>query len=261
MRRYLVAGNWKLNLGPVAGLALASGVRDRLAGIGSFASGDPGCEVLVCPPYVTIPAVREVADGYPLLLGAQTCADHESGAFTGEVSAAMLAEVGCSHVIVGHSERRQYQRESDDQFVRKIDLAHAAGLTAIFCYGELLDERKAGRAETVVRDQITGVLPRLADVTAENTLLAYEPVWAIGTGETATPEIAQAMHAHSRTIVGELLGAELAADIRILYGGSCKPTNARELFALPDVDGGLIGGASLDAESFVGIVEAAVALV
>jgi triosephosphate isomerase len=259
MRRYLVAGNWKLNLGPRAGRALAREVRDGLARLEHFAGAEPGCDVLVCPPFVTIPAVREVATGDPLWLGAQTCADHESGAFTGEVAATMLAEAGCSHVIVGHSERRQYQNEDDEQFVRKIDRAHAAGLTAIFCFGEQLAERQQGRAEAVVRDQITGVLPRLTGATAANTVLAYEPVWAIGTGETATPEIAQAMHAHARAVVAESCEAELAARIRILYGGSCKPTNAGELFALPDVDGGLIGGASLAADSFVGIVAAATA--
>lgn len=251
MRRTMVAGNWKLNLGPRAGADLAAAIESRLAAM------RPRGEVLVCPPYVTIPAVAAFAQGQPLLLGAQDCSDRAEGAFTGQVSAAMLAEAGCSHVIVAHSERRQYQRETDDLFVAKIERVHEAGMVAIFCFGELLEERKAGRAEDVVAAQLEGVLPRLASAAPAKLILAYEPVWAIGTGETATPEIAQQMHAFSRYQVAKLLGDSAAAAIRILYGGSCKPSNARELFALPDVDGGLIGGASLDTDSFLGIVEAA----
>jgi len=160
-------------------------------------------------------------------------------------------------VIIGHSERRQYYGETDDDFTAKINLVHAQGMKAIFCYGEVLDERKSGRAEDVVRAQLRGVLPRLDGPNAYNLVLAYEPVWAIGTGETATPEIAQQMHAFSRELVGEILGQDVAANMRILYGGSCKPTNARQLIGLPDVDGGLIGGAALKAEDFVGIVDGA----
>lgn len=251
MRRYLVAGNWKLNLGPAAGRTVAAGVADLLRG--RELRGD----VVVCPPFVTLAAVAPVAQGDPVQLGAQDCAAWDKGAYTGEVSAAMLAEAGVRYVIIGHSERRQYFRETDDDFVRKIDLVHAAGLKAIFCYGELLDERKGGRAEAVVEAQLRGVLPRLEGANAYNLVLAYEPVWAIGTGETATPDIAQHMHAHSRRLAGELLGTETAAALRILYGGSCKPDNARELIGLPDVDGGLIGGASLKPADFVGIVEGA----
>jgi len=254
MRRYMVAGNWKLNMGPAAGRELAAGVADLLQ------DRDLRGDVVVCPPFVTIPAVAPVADGNPVQLGAQDCADREGGAYTGEVSAAMLAEAGVRYVIVAHSERREYQGETDDQFVRKIDLVHAAGLKAIFCFGEKLDERKAGRAEAVVRDQLAGVLTRLEGPNAYNLVLAYEPVWAIGTGETATPEIAQQMHAHARGLVAELLGPDLAAAVRILYGGSCKPDNARELFAQDDVDGGLIGGASLKPLDFVGIVDGAEAV-
>ncbi|NCQ34458.1 triose-phosphate isomerase [bacterium] len=255
MRRYLVAGNWKLNLGPGAGRDLASAVGERLRG--RTLHGD----VLVCPPFVTIPAVATVAKGDPVMLGAQTCSAHENGAYTGEVAADMLKEAGVQYVIVGHSERRQYHRETDDEFRAKIDRVHAHGLKAIFCFGELLDERQSGRAEEVVRAQLTGVLPRLEGPNAYNLVLAYEPVWAIGTGETATPEIAQQVHAFSRAQVAEILGADVAANMRILYGGSCKPGNARELIGLPDVDGGLIGGASLKAEDFVGIVDGAEAAV
>ena len=251
MRRYLVAGNWKLNMGPKEGRELARGVAALLEG--RELKGD----VLVCPPFVSIPAVGEVATGDPVMLGAQNCADQAAGAYTGEVSADMLAEAGCQYVIVAHSERREYQKETDDLFVKKINLIHEAGLKAIFCYGELLDERKAGQAEAVVRRQLEGVLPKLKHADAYNTVLAYEPVWAIGTGETATPKIAQEMHAFSRQTVAALLGQEVADYMRILYGGSCKPGNALELISLPDVDGGLIGGAALKAADFVGIVDGA----
>ncbi|MBK7045020.1 MAG: triose-phosphate isomerase [bacterium] len=255
MRRYLVAGNWKMNLGPAAGRELAAGVAERLRG--RTLRGD----VLVCPPFVTIPAVAGPADGNPLLLGAQNCGDQDGGAFTGEVAPSMLKEAGVQYVIIAHSERRQYQREDDDLFVRKINLLHAAGLKAIFCYGELLGERKAGREREVVQKQLEGVLPRLEFADPYNTVLAYEPVWAIGTGETATAEQAQEMHAWSRETVARLLGAGPASHMRILYGGSCKASNARELFGQADVDGGLIGGASLKVDDFVGIVDGAEAAI
>jgi len=251
MRRYLVAGNWKLNKGPAAGAELAQGIADLLQG--RELKGD----VLVCPPYVTIPAVAAVAQGNPVLTGAQNCADQDHGAFTGEVSPAMLKEVGARYVIIGHSERREYQRETDALFVRKINLVHQAGLKAIFCYGEKLAERQAGQAQAVVKAQLEGVLPQLESVDAYNTVLAYEPVWAIGTGETATPGQAQEIHRYSRQVVADLLGAKVAEYMRILYGGSCKPGNARELIGLPDVDGGLIGGAALKAADFVGIIDGA----
>ena len=251
MRRYLVAGNWKMNMGPGAGRELAAGLQELLQG--RELRGD----VLVCPPYVTIPAVGEVAKGEPVLLGAQNCSDQEKGAYTGQVSVDMLKEAGVQYVIVAHSERREYQKETDDMFVAKINRIHEAGLKAIFCFGEVLDERKAGRAEEVVRKQLEGVLPKLEFANAYNTVLAYEPVWAIGTGETATPEQAQEIHAFSRKVVVEIMGQEVADYMRILYGGSCKPGNARELIGLPDVDGGLIGGAALKAEDFVGIIDGA----
>lgn len=251
MRRYLVAGNWKLNMGPSAGRDLAAGVAEKLAG--RELKGD----VLVCPPYVTIPAVAEVANGNPVLLGAQNCADQKAGAYTGEVSADLLKEAGVQYVIIAHSERREYQKESDELFVRKINLIHEAGLKAIFCFGEVLDERKAGKEQDVVRAQLEGVLPKLGHADAYNTVLAYEPVWAIGTGETATSQQAQDMHHFTRGVVAQLLGQEVADYMRILYGGSCKPGNARELIGQPDVDGGLIGGAALKAEDFVGIVDGA----
>ncbi len=251
MRRYLVAGNWKMNMGPEAGRALAAGVQDLLQG--RQLKGD----VLVCPPYITIPSVSEVAQGEPVLLGAQDCSDQEKGAYTGQVSVDLLKEAGVQYVIVAHSERREYIKETDEQFVSKINRIHQAGMKAIFCFGEVLGERKEGRAEAVVRTQLEGVLPQLEFANAYNTVLAYEPVWAIGTGETATAEQAQEIHAFTRGVVAELMGQEVADYMRILYGGSCKPGNARELIGLPDVDGGLIGGAALKAEDFVGIVEGA----
>jgi triosephosphate isomerase len=251
MRRYLVAGNWKLNNGPAAAVRLGRDIRDRLRAV------DLRGDVLVCPPYVSLPACAEILKGSPLLLGAQNCATAGSGAYTGEVSAAMLAETGARFVIIAHSERRQYQQETDEQFVQKIDQTHAAGLAAIFCFGEVIAERRAGRAEKVVRAQLEGVLPHVARFTAENSVLAYEPVWAIGTGETATPETAQAMHVFAREVVADLLGADLARSLRILYGGSVKAANAHGLFVQPDIDGGLVGGASLMAEEFVGIVRGA----
>jgi len=251
MRRYLVAGNWKLNRGPAAGRKLATEISSSLQG--RELRGD----VLVCPPFVSIPAVGEAADGNPVLLGAQNCADQPGGAYTGEVSVEMLKEAGVQYVIIAHSERREYQKETDAQFVAKINLIHEAGLKAIFCFGEVLEERKSGQAEQVVKAQLEGVLPRLKNANAYNLVLAYEPVWAIGTGETATPEIAQQMHAFTRGVVTDLMGAEVAGYLRILYGGSCKPGNARELIGLPDVDGGLIGGAALKAADFVGIIDGA----
>jgi len=254
MRRYMVAGNWKLNLGPSAARELAAGVAGALKG--RELRGD----VVICPPFVSLAAAAPHAQGDPVQLGAQNCAAWDHGAYTGEVSAPMLAEAGVRYVIIGHSERRQYFGETDDDFVAKIDRVHAAGLKAIFCYGEVLDERKGGRAEAVVEAQLRGVLPRLEGANAYNLVLAYEPVWAIGTGETATPAIAQAMHAHSRRLAGELMGADAAAALRILYGGSCKPDNARELIGRPDVDGGLIGGASLKPADFAGIIDGAEAV-
>ncbi len=251
MRRYLVAGNWKMNMGPAAGRQLTAEVQDLFKG--RALKGD----VLVCPPYLTIPAVSEIAKGEPVLLGAQNCSDQEKGAYTGQVSVDMLKEAGVQYVIIAHSERREYQKETDDQFVAKINRIHQAGLKAIFCFGEVLGERKEGRAEEVVRQQLQGVLPKLEFANAYNTVLAYEPVWAIGTGETATPEQAQEIHAFTRGVVSELMGKEVADFMRILYGGSCKPGNARELIGLPDVDGGLIGGAALKAEDFVGIIDGA----
>jgi len=251
MRRYLVAGNWKLNKGPAEARDLVTTLSVGLAG--EALKGD----VLVCPPYVSIPAAVDAARGSSIQVGAQTCANDESGAHTGEVAASMIKECGGSHVIVAHSERRTDQRETDDEFVAKIARTHAAGMTAVFCFGEQLADRKAGRAAEVVRAHLEGVLPRIIGASADNLVLAYEPVWAIGTGETASPEQAQEIHALSRSVVAGILGDDLAQRIRILYGGSVKPDNAADLFNRPDIDGGLVGGASLKAADFLGIIQGA----
>ncbi len=254
MRRSLVAGNWKQNLGPGDAAKLARQIAMGVLGL------DLKGDVLVCPPMISIPAAVDVITGEKVAVGAQNCSAQAGGAFTGEVGADMLAEAGAAYVLVAHSERRAHYGETDDDFVAKIDRVHAAGLIAVFCYGEELAERKAGRERDVVRSQLAGVLPRLAAPTAANLVLAYEPVWAIGTGETATPEQAQDIHAFSRGLVAELLDGDTADAVRILYGGSMKPGNAEDLIGRADIDGGLIGGASLKTDDFLEIIRCAQAV-
>jgi triosephosphate isomerase (TIM) len=238
-RTRLVAGNWKMHGSRASNGALLEAL---LAGPGKTA----GVEVAVCPPYVYLQQVSERLAGTPIAWGAQNVSEHAQGAYTGEVSAAMIKEFGCRYVIVGHSERRQIFGESDAQVAAKFAAAQAAGLAPILCVGETLDEREAGRTEHVVARQLDAVTKSCSFGTA---VLAYEPVWAIGTGRNATPEQAQAVHAFLR--------ARLSSDVRILYGGSVKAQNAAAIFAMPDVDGGLIGGASLVAKEFIEIVRAA----
>lgn len=246
-RKKLIAGNWKMN-GSLAVNAALMG--ELLAGI-----GQPACDVAVCVPAVYLAQVQLLLAGQGgIALGAQDVSQHESGAYTGDVSAAMLKELGARYVIVGHSERRQYQGETDAQVAVKAQRALAAGLTPIVCVGETLQEREQGETESVVSRQLSAVIQlngeRLADL-----VVAYEPVWAIGTGRTATPEQAQAVHAALRAL---LAAADLqAAGVRILYGGSMNAGNAAELLAQPDIDGGLIGGASLKARDFLKIIETA----
>jgi triosephosphate isomerase (TIM) len=237
MRSRLVAGNWKMHGSRAANAALL----DALA---RAAPGEPACAV--CVPYPYLQQASERLAGSPVGLGAQNVSEHAQGAYTGEVSAAMLAEFGCRYVIVGHSERRQLFGESDEQAAAKFAAARKAGLTPILCVGETLEEREAGRTEQVVGRQLQAVL-RSNDF--GNAVLAYEPVWAIGTGRNATPEQAQAVHAFLRQRV--------RPETAILYGGSVKPANAAGLFAMPDIDGGLIGGASLVADDFIAILRAA----
>lgn len=246
-RKKLIAGNWKMNGSLAANAAL---IGELLAGI-----GQPACDVAVCVPAVYLAQVQLLLAGQGgIALGAQDVSQHESGAYTGDVSAAMLKELGARYVIVGHSERRQYQGETDAQVAVKAQRALAAGLTPIVCVGETLQEREQGETESVVGRQLSAVIQlngeRLADL-----VVAYEPVWAIGTGRTATPEQAQAVHAALRAL---LAAADLqAAGVRILYGGSMNAGNAAELLAQPDIDGGLIGGASLKARDFLKIIETA----
>lgn len=220
--------------------------------------GDPGAvQVAVCPPFVNLEAVRQVIAGTPVQLGAQNMHHEEAGAYTGEVSAAMLKAVGCRYVILGHSERRQYFGETDEGINRKIKRALQHALVPIVCVGETLEERQAEQAAAVVTRQVRAALDGVALASAEALVIAYEPVWAIGTGHTATPEQAQEMHALIRRLLIEQYGEALGGALHILYGGSVKPSNAADLFGQPDVDGGLIGGASLKAADFAVIVRAA----
>lgn len=213
------------------------------------------CGVIVCTPFTHLTSVAEALKGSKIRVGAENCARHEKGAYTGEVSAAMVKSTGAEYVILGHSERRQYFGEDNAELAEKLRLALDNGLLPIFCVGEVLEQRENGTYNEVVASQLEPVLSLSAEDFAK-VVVAYEPVWAIGTGKTATADQAQDMHAHIRSLVSAKFGAQAADDTTILYGGSCKPTNARELFAKPDVDGGLIGGAALKAADFMGIIEA-----
>ncbi len=250
MRKNIVAGNWKMNTTLPEGLQLAKEVNDALKGI------DEKCDVIICVPFTHLAPINGVIDQNILGLGAENCADHTSGAYTGEVSAPMVASTGATYVILGHSERRQYYGETSETLKEKVNLALANGLTPIFCIGEVLEEREAGKHFDVVKAQIEEALFDLSAEDFSKLILAYEPVWAIGTGKTATDDQAQEIHAYIRSVIEGKYGKEVAENTSILYGGSCKPSNAKALFAKPDVDGGLIGGASLKADSFMGIVEA-----
>lgn len=247
----LIAGNWKMN----GDKDFAGNLTETLVRfLPDYQEALKKCDVLLCPPFLHLGIVQDVihAQGAPVFLGAQNCCERDNGAVTGEVSAQMLADFGCSYVILGHSERREYYGESDDLVAAKAKKAHEAGLTAIICVGEKEEERMAGHQEKIVGRQLEKSLPDTAR--ADNTVLAYEPVWAIGTGKTATAADVKTMHSFIRKKLQERL--EDSELIRILYGGSMKPENAAELLATPNVDGGLIGGASLKAEQFLGIVNA-----
>lgn len=252
-RRPLVAANWKLHGSRAANAPLLDGVLD---GIGP----GPSADVVVCPPFVYLAEIATRLAGGPVALGAQDVAVEKSGACTGEVSAAMLADVGCEFVIIGHSERRALYGETDSVAAAKVVAAVEGGLKPIFCVGETLAERDAGQTLAVVARQLNAVLATGGATLFRTGLVAYEPVWAIGTGRTATPEQAQAVHAEIRAIIAGH-DATIAGALRILYGGSVKAANAKSLFAMTDIDGGLIGGASLDPAEFVNICEAAAASV
>lgn len=245
MRKKIVAGNWKMNTTLQEGIKLASEVESLSSQVPSDVT------LIVCVPFTHLTEVKKVINRTQL--GAENCASEVSGAYTGEVSAAMVASTGANYVIIGHSERRSYYHETDEILAKKVKLALANQLTPIFCIGELLSEREANRHFEVVKSQLQ---KGLFDLSAEDfgkIVIAYEPVWAIGTGKTATSEQAQEMHYFIRNTISERYGKEVAKETSILYGGSCNDKNAAELFANPDVDGGLIGGASLKAESFIAI--------
>ena len=250
MRKNIVAGNWKMNKTLQEGITLAKELNTALA------AGKPNCDVVICTPFIHLASVTPLVDAAKIGVGAENCADKESGAYTGEISAAMVASTGAKYVILGHSERRAYYGETPEILKEKTQLALANGLTPIFCIGEVLEEREAGKQNEVVSAQLSG---SLFDFSAEDfgkIVLAYEPVWAIGTGKTATAAQAQEIHAYIRSLVVAKYGAEVANNTSILYGGSCKASNAKELFENPDVDGGLIGGAALTVADFKGIIDA-----
>ncbi|WP_135077920.1 triose-phosphate isomerase [Terasakiella sp. SH-1] len=242
-RRPLIAGNWKMN-------GMRAEARRLAVEIGTLRMSQPDAEfdMLVCPPFTALEAVGQVLENTSVYLGGQNCHASEKGAHTGDISPAMLADVDCTHVILGHSERRTDHQETNEQVKAQAQAAHAQSLIAIICVGETLEERESGKALEVVCEQIKASVP--GDASYGNTVIAYEPVWAIGTGKVATPADVQEMHSDIRKTLSEMLGSEEAEGIRILYGGSMKPENAKELLALDDVDGGLIGGASLKAEDF-----------
>lgn len=246
MRKKIVAGNWKMNTLPAEGVELAKGI---VAGRGEVCS----CvNFIVCPPFTHLSMVAEALKGSDIALGAQDCATEAKGAYTGEIAASMIAALGCKYVILGHSERRQYYGETSETLNKKMAQAYANGLVPIYCVGENLEEREAGKHFDVVKAQIEEVVYNLSDEQYKELVIAYEPVWAIGTGKTASAEQAQEIHAYIRKVLSAKFG-DAAHETAILYGGSCKPSNACEIFAKEDVDGGLIGGAALKAEDFLAI--------
>ena len=250
MRKKIVAGNWKMNETLQEGVALAKEINDSLK------AEKPNCDVVICTPFIHLASVAQVLDAEGVALGAENCADKEKGAYTGEVSAAMVKSTGAQYVILGHSERRQYYGETAEILKEKVQLALANGLKVIFCCGETLEEREAEKQNEVVKAELEGSVFHLSAEEWENIVLAYEPIWAIGTGKTATSDQAQEMLAYIRSIVAEKYGKEAAEDTTILYGGSCNASNAAELFSKSDIDGGLIGGASLKAADFKAIIDA-----
>ncbi|MBQ3743670.1 MAG: triose-phosphate isomerase [Bacteroidales bacterium] len=250
MRKKIVAGNWKMNTTVAEGMALAKGIVEKVNEVPEDVT------LVVAPPFTHLTCVAQAIAGTPIRLSAQNCADEPKGAFTGEVSAAMLKDAGCAYTILGHSERREYYGETSAKLVKKMALAFENGLDVIFCVGEKLAERQEGNHFDVVASQISEVLFSLTAEQMAHVVVAYEPVWAIGTGVTATAAQAQEIHGFIRNTLSAHFGEEVAEATTILYGGSCKPSNAKELFACPDIDGGLIGGASLKAGDFIAIAQA-----
>ncbi len=247
MRKNIVAGNWKMNTDLVAGLQLAKEVVEKSSQLSDNVS------LIIAPPFTHLALVAKELEGSKVALSAQNCADKEAGAYTGEVSVDMLKSVNCQYTILGHSERREYYGETDAKLVEKIKLALAKGIDVIFCVGENLEQREANKHFDVVTEQTMNVLNHFSAEDMKHIVVAYEPVWAIGTGKTASSEQAQEIHECIRKVLAEKFGVEVAEETSILYGGSCKPANAKELFAQKDIDGGLIGGAALKAEDFIQI--------
>ncbi len=249
MRQPLVAGNWKLNGSLETISELVSGISNQLSEVTT-------AEIAVCPPFIYLGYVQQLLDGVDISLSSQDCSDQDSGAYTGEVAAAMIKEFGCKYIIVGHSERRQIYGESSEIVAIKYEQVKKNNLVPILCVGETLQEREDGHTEVIIAKQLDAILDRLGIQGFMNTVIAYEPVWAIGTGQTATPDQAQEVHEFIRNKL-DALNKDIAANIRILYGGSMKPNNAKQLLKQNDIDGGLIGGASLNAEDFIAIAVAA----
>ena len=250
MRKKIVAGNWKMNLNLQEGIALAKEINEAMT------AEKPNCDVVICTPFIHLASVAKELNASLVGLGAENCADKEKGAYTGEVSAEMVKSTGAQYVILGHSERRQYYGETAEILKEKVLLALKNGLKVIFCCGETLEERESNRQNAVVKAELEGSVFNLSAEEWKNIILAYEPIWAIGTGKTATSDQAEEMLCYIRSIVAEKYGKEVAEETSILYGGSCKASNAPELFSKPNIDGGLIGGASLKAADFKGIIDA-----
>lgn len=251
MRKKIIAGNWKMNKTFEDGMALVSEISGMLKD-----EYQGSAEVIIIPSYVLVNATSRMLQGTPIKTGAQNCSNHISGAYTGEVSADMLKSVGATHIIIGHSERRQYFKEHNDWLARKVDAVLSAGLTAIYCCGETLEEREADKYKEVIHNQISEGLFHLSAEQMKSIVIAYEPVWAIGTGKTASTAQAQEVHAFIRGLLRTKYNDATADATTIQYGGSVKPDNAAELFAAPDIDGALVGGAALQSRSFVDIVKA-----
>ena len=250
MRKKIVAGNWKMNMTLQDGIALAKELNENLT------ADKPNCGVVICTPFIHLASIAAFLDQDIIGLGAENCADKNKGAYTGEVSAEMVKSTGAQYVILGHSERREYYKESPAILKEKVLLALENGLKVIFCIGESLEQRMANEQNEVVKAELEGSVFNLTPEQFANIIIAYEPIWAIGTGKTASAEQAEEIHAYIRSVIAEKYGEEVAQNTSILYGGSCKPSNAKELFSKPDIDGGLIGGASLKAADFKGIIDA-----
>lgn len=250
MRRKVIAGNWKMYNDIPATVSLISDLKKTI-------NGPLGADVIICPPFTSLDTAKTLIKGSEIKLGAQNMYFEENGAYTGEISAGMLIAAGCEYVILGHSERRTIFKETNEMINKKIKKALASGLKPIFCVGETLEEREKGITESVINTQVTEGLKSVSPDEMKNVIVAYEPVWAIGTGKTATPEQAQEVHKFTRGLIEKLYNPEIAANVIIQYGGSVKPENAATLLSQPDIDGALVGGACLKADSFGGIIKSA----